>query len=408
MSRESNCRRIRYARDDPSNSKSWLPFDILDYDQMRRNRTRLSIDSLPLGGTEKDLHHSLLDPILTRHLVSLQLASPAPPLTTKSESLKRLLVQCHSLEALYYEDIGRGTSFTFAGEERIPAVSTLSLKSYDWNHSREAVRKHWDLSRLRCLTLSSVPVFDFLKSISPDDLRDLRTLVVHDSLAHTPDRREDASRGLYSLLKEHIEALETLDLTCHTRLFHIDAITGHGRSLRELRFRDHVGFQHDDNPCPTFNPSEVTTLANCLPFVHTLELDMDVTFCNSREFLQAVCLFPKLQTFVLHVQTLVRPDEKDDSGRDRDYDSAMQTFSFLVRIREKQHPLLPWKNITINVGGWRRVMLRRLGPDWKRKNAKGVFAERCFVLQRDSDTDQHRIWEEECHDGLHYLSPAQL
>lgn len=381
--------------------------DVLDYNQLQSQKTRVEIENLPLGGSQSDLDESLLDPALTRHLVSLKLARPTPPLTTKVDSLKRLLVQCPSLETLHYEDLGRGTSFTFRAGECLPPMSNLVLKSYDWTHSTEEVERHWNMSRMNSLVLVSVPVFNFLSSISPYDLCNLTRLQVQDSLAHSPDRREDATRGLYMLIRNYVRALEFLDITCHTELFPVDAILQHGHSLRELRFRDHIGFRHDDDRCPTLRPQDVAALGQGLPFVHTLELDMDVALCYPPEFLQGVASFPMLHTLMLHVQTLVRATDKDDLARDRDYESAMQTFSYLVRLREKSHPNRPWKSITINVGGWRRVMLRRMGSEWRRKNARGIFAERCFVLQRD-ETGQYNIAEEQCHDGSQYISTAQL
>ena len=45
----------------------------------------------------------------------------------------------------------------------------------------------------------------------------------------------------------------------------------------------------------------------------------------------------------------------------------------------------PWKRITINVGGWKSVMVRRVAGAWRERNRRGVYAERCFVLERDDD-----------------------
>ncbi|TWU74267.1 hypothetical protein ED733_004812 [Metarhizium rileyi] len=260
---------------------------------------------------------------------------------------------------------------------------------------------------MESLALISVPVFDFLSSIRPQDLCNLTRLQAHDSPAHAPDRRKDATRGLYLLVRDYIRALEVLDVTCHTDLFHIDSILKHGGSLREVHFRDHVGFGHDDDKCPTLRPDDVARLSQGLPFVHTLELDMDAALCYPSQFLRGIASFPRLQTLILHVQTVLRATEKDELTRDRDYESAIQTFSCLVRLREKTIQDIPWKSITINVGGWRRVMLRRMGSEWRRKNARGIFAERCFVLERD-ERGRYKVAEQSCHDGLQYISTPQL
>ncbi|KAG5982121.1 hypothetical protein E4U55_002268 [Claviceps digitariae] len=399
---------LHYVQDDDQQTSGlWSLSDILDFGQLNRHKTKISIRNLPLGGSQQDLSPSLLDPVLTKHLVSLQLAKSIPPLTTKVDTLKRLLVQCPSLDTLEYEDLGRGTSFTFSAGECLPPVSNLVLKSYDWAHSADEVERHWNMSELRSLALDSVPVSNFLRSVSLGDLRHLTCLRVHDSLASSLDRQEDATQGLYHLVKNYIDALQILDMTCHTRLFPIDAITKHGASLREVHFRDHTGFRHDDDKCPTLSPKDIAALGRSLPFVNTLELDMDAGLCSPPEFLQALSTFPLLQHLTLHVQTLLRSSETDDPTRDRDYESAIQTFSFLLRQRDRTNPDVPWRHMTINVGGWRRVMLRRVGSEWRSKNARGIFAERCFVLERD-DAGQYNLQEETCHDARQYVSTAQL
>ncbi|KAG6000290.1 hypothetical protein E4U21_005623 [Claviceps maximensis] len=400
---------LHYVQDnDQQTSGLWSVSDILDFGQLNRHKTKISIRNLPLGGSQQDLSQSLLDPILTEHLVSLQLAKSIPPLTTKVDTLKRLLIQCPSLDTLEYEDSGRGTSFRFQAGECLPPVCNLVLKSYDWAHSADEVDRHWNLSELRSLALISVPVYNFLCSVSPRDLRRLTCLRVHDSLTSSLDRQADATWGLYCLVKDYIAALHILDMTCHTRLFPIDAIMNHGASLREVHFRDHIGFSHDDEKCPTLSPRDIASLGQSLPLVHTLELDMDAGICSPLEFLQALSTFPLLQNLILHVQTLLRPSQtEEDTTRDRDYESAMQTFLFLLRQRDRTNPDVPWRHMTINVGGWRRVMLRRVGSEWRNKNSRGLFAERCFVLQRD-DTGQYYVREEMCHDARQYVSTAQL
>ncbi|KAF7546652.1 hypothetical protein G7Z17_g8291 [Cylindrodendrum hubeiense] len=285
------------------------------------------------------------------------------------------------LQTLHYEDRGQGTSFEFQPGERLPPFTQVLLRSYDWNHSVEDVRMHWDFSQIESLELLSVPVFNFLSSISFGDLSGLHTLHVED-YSHLTDRRQEATGGLYLLIRDHIRALEVLDITCHTEIFPLDAILTHRRSLKVLRFRDHVGFADDDEKCPTLWDGHVKQLSHHLTSVHTLELDMDFGLCDAPEFLRAVCAFPSLHTLALHVQTVVRPFEENPAVVDRDYESAMQTFRFLVQGKHMCAPT-SWRRITINVGGWKRVMVRRLGSAWHRQNEMGIYAERCFVLERD-------------------------
>lgn len=384
-----------------------MPSDILDYSQIGRNGTQIYIENLPLGGVQHDFDESYFNATLTRHLVSLKLLNPNPPLTTRPDSLKRLIMQSPCLQTLHYQDLGIGTSFKFQGEERVPPITDLALKSYNWEHSPEEVAKHWDFSRIRSLKLINIPVSNFLNSVYLPDFALLRTLKVEDYGGHLQDMRPSATRRLYDLIKHHINALETLDITCHTQIFGLDAIREHRDSLRTLRFRDHVGFEEEDKRCPTLGLEDLAILSAELTFVHTLELDMDITLCKPCDFLEAVCSFPRLDTLTLHVQTRLRANDRVDLRTDRDYDAALETFNSLIHLREEQRPGLPWRRITINVGGWRRVMVRRMGYGWKRQNARGVYAERCFVLERN-ERGRHGVREEAASETPRCRSPVQL
>ncbi|KAJ4259600.1 hypothetical protein NW762_007530 [Fusarium torreyae] len=272
----------------------------------------------------------------------------------------------------------------------------MLLRSYDWHHNTEEVRKHWDFSRIQSLELVSVPIFNFLSSVSFPDFSKLHTLHVEDYSAHLSDKRQDATIGLNVLVKDHIKALEILNITCHTRLFELDAIAAHQQSLRVLRFRDHVGFSEDDQRCPTLAPSELAQLSQHLKVVHTLELDLDVRLCDPIPFLRAICAFPAVHTLTLHVQTMIQPLEEVSPGIDRDYEAAMKTFQLLIQEKERLGAHTLWKRIAVNVGGWKRVMVRRLGSAWRRRNEMGIYAERCFVLERDARNGKMTVREEVC------------
>jgi hypothetical protein len=228
----------------------------------------------------------------------------------------------------------------------------------------------------------------------------------------------EATQRLYSLVKHHIRALHSLQITCHTPLFPIDAIMRHAPSLRVLRFRDHVGFTEEDRPCPTLAVQDLTTLARGLTHVHTLELDMDIIHpphTDPAQFLQALSRFPSLHTLTLNVQTVIQPDtpvddethtyqqqnndntyDNDNQHQERpdhDRDAALRTFWFLTQ--QKPPGAAPWRCIVINVGGWSRVMVRRLSAAWRERNARGIFAERCFVFERSDNGSGDMAFREE-------------
>ncbi|KAI0838069.1 hypothetical protein F5Y06DRAFT_269756 [Hypoxylon sp. FL0890] len=317
------------------------------------------------------------------------MASPTPPLTTHPESLKRLLLEARWIKTLHYSDRGQGTRFLFKENERLPAFEELSLRSYDWNHSVDEVRKHWDFSQLRHLTLVDVPMFPFLSSVPFEKLHQLHTLHFEDSSTHLPDRCREVTRSIYVLTRQ-IEALHTLKIICHTEVFPVCGLVRHAESLQILSFRDFVGFGDERQRCPTLRVDDLSRLSRNLVSLHSLELDMDAVLCEPALFLGGLCKFPELDTLVLHTQTVLDPFETVYDGVDPDYEIAMESFAILMNGKQGR----PWRSITINVGGWKPVMVRRISEAWQELNRRGIYAERCFVLERKGGTGEITIREE--------------
>ncbi|ROW07139.1 hypothetical protein VPNG_07354 [Cytospora leucostoma] len=364
----------------------WMPADVLNAEQTRHHNTRLYVEELPLREFEDELRDIYVRAIPVQLLVSLKTAYPSPPLVTRLNSLKYLLLASRRLEILHFEDRGQGTQFDFAPHERLPAFRELSLQSYDWRHTPEEVARHWDFSRITSLELISVPIYNFLGSVDFHDLANLRTLHCEDfSAHHPPEQRVEATRGLYVLIKSHIRALSSIKITVHTADLPIDALLPHAPYLTDLRLRDHTGFDEEDRRCPTLAHADLALLARHMRRLRTLELDMDTALADVPRFLKAACSFPSLHTLVLHVQTVLRPfGPAIVPGTDRDYEAAAVIFRFLVRHKVG---CVPWRSVTINVGGWRRVLVRRLSEAWRSLNERGVFAERCFVMERREGPD---------------------
>lgn len=374
------------------------PSHILNPKHTQANGIKLYVDDLPLMRFDHDFHDAYLQWFPASNIVSLKMKSTTAPLTTRLESVKHLLLETHRIETFHYSDRGQGTQFSLEGNERLPAFKDLLLRSYDWNHNAAAVQRHWDFSRLRHLTLIDVPLFNFLSSVPDAELHQLRTLHCEDFTTHVPDRREEVSVGLY-MLTRRIHSLRTLKITCHTHLFPIDGILHHADSLRTLRFRDYVGFDDETRRCPTMRPEDLAYLSARLVNLRAAELDMDAQLCGEpAPFLRALCAFPRLETLVLHTQTALRvPDDggvyhrHDDGATDEDYEAVASILSALVRGRRGARP---WRRVTINVGGWRPAMVRRVGAAWREWNRRGVYAERCFVLERDDDDGSMKLREE--------------
>ncbi|KAK8070812.1 hypothetical protein PG997_011015 [Apiospora hydei] len=319
--------RWKYVRGEFCRGGMYVPSDILSRHHIDYNKTKLYVDDLPLRDFGSEPEDTYVRAIPTDILTSLKIGNPKPPLTTRLESLKQL-------------------------GERLPAFKELVLQSYDWNHSAEEVARHWDFSQVRLLRLVDVPIFEFLRSVPFAHLLDLEELHCEDFSAHLPDRRRQATEGLYILCRQ-IRALQTLKITCHTEYFPVDALLRHANSLEILRFRDHIGFGEEYRGCPTVWIEDLVQLSRGLVHLHTLELDMDITI------------------------TL----EDLPPNTDRDYEAAMKTFGILVRGKQGA----AWRSITINVGGWRKHLVRRLDAGWRAFNEQGIYAERCFVLERNAE-----------------------
>ncbi|KAK5626908.1 hypothetical protein RRF57_002623 [Xylaria bambusicola] len=370
----------RYVRDDLSKGDFWVPTDILPPQYIQSSNFKLYIEDLPLRDFRAEKSNPYLKAIPTGVLVSLKTATPTPPLTARVESLKGLLVNSPRLETFWYDERGQGARFELRGNERLPPLRDLSLRSYDWNHGPNTVRKHWDFSEIRHLELVDVPLGPFLNSVSFTDFRHLKTLRLEDSSMHLTYRPRDTTRGQYTMIKQ-IEALDDLQITCDVKSFPIDGILQHAKSLQSLRFRDYIGFSDEARHCPTLDLENLTTMSQTLTNLHTLELDMDLRLCQlQKDFLRALCNFRRLSTLTLHTQTVLNPVKHAKTSDDLDRKRATQLFLFLQSKKSTS-----WRSVTIIIGDWKPIMVRRLSARWRELGGRGVHAERCFVMEKQRD-----------------------
>ncbi|KAI1359969.1 F-box domain-containing protein [Xylaria arbuscula] len=372
----------RYVQDGLSKGDFWVPTDILPPQYIQSSNFKLFIENLPLRDFRAEKSNPYLKAIPTDVLVSLKMATPTPPLTARVESLKGLLISSPRLKTFWYDDRGQGTRFDLRGNERLPPFKELVLRSYDWNHNPNAVRRHWDFSDIQHLEMIDVPLGPFLSSILFTDFRNLSTLRLEDSSMHLPHRRRDTTRGQYNLIKQ-IYALVDLQITCDIASFPIDGILQHARSLQNLRLRDYTGFSDEERQCPTLYIEDLETMSRNLINLRTLELDMDMRSCEPQQqrFLQVLCDFPQLSTLTLHTQTVINPLKHVRTSEDLDWKRASQIFAFLQHGKHASS----WRSITVNVGDWRPIMLRRLSASWRALASGGVYAERCFVMEKQQD-----------------------
>ncbi|KAI0112882.1 hypothetical protein F4814DRAFT_419730 [Daldinia grandis] len=390
--------RWRYVENQSLTGSSFpfsTPSDILSSYHIKVNRTKIHVENLPLEDPYSDLYSTYTQHIPASNLISLKMQNPT--LTKTIDTLKRFLLEAQSTQNLHYNGRGQGTSFEFNENERLPPFKGILLQSYDWNHNTDEVRSHWNFSRIKHLTLINVPLFNFFTSVPIPELNNLQTFHCEDFTTETLYRREDVTRILHVLIGR-IEALITISITCNTDLFPIDSLLCHANSLEALSFRDYIGFGDETQQYPTMRIEDLTQLSQGLVNLDFLELGMDVSMCDPNRFLEALCSFPRLHTLKLNTQTVWRAHHTVQANEDPDREAAVAMLEALVRGKRGS----PWRYITINIGGWKPVMVRRLGEAWRDKNRQGIYAERCFCVRRDQVTGEFAIREEEGKDNTSF------
>ena len=96
-------------------------------------------------------------------------------------TLKETLLECSQLKVLYLLDVRSGSPFMdeeIDHSERLPALEELFLQGYRWQHSRDIADNFWNWSRLTSLRLENVSIVDFLESVPPENLLQLRSLIM--------------------------------------------------------------------------------------------------------------------------------------------------------------------------------------------------------------------------------------
>ena len=95
-------------------------------------------------------------------------------------TLKRILLGAHQLKVLHLLDIPSGKRFideNIGQGEILPAVEELFLQGYFWLHSPSVATTFWNWSKLTSLRLEKVFIVNFLVTVLPECLTQLRSFV---------------------------------------------------------------------------------------------------------------------------------------------------------------------------------------------------------------------------------------
>lgn len=222
---------------------------------------------------------------LTSNLVSLWVEhrSLVPPFRGPS-NMREIILRASHLKFLKLDLSRHQGSFTFKDDERFPPFERLILSSYRWTHSTQEALNHWNWSNLTHLHLRKVSIYDFLRSVPPEELSQLQSL---DTDGYCRKNQRAKTTELMCTLIQSIRKLQMLVLKCSLWFFEISVIAKHGKTLNKLHLLDY-------ETCGFFPTIPVTTLSDQLV-----------------KFLQLEC--PFLEDVVL----VYDPSDENVSGRRR-------------------------------------------------------------------------------------------
>lgn len=159
------------------NRSNRIPQSVLNSLAERWPKAHVSVDKLFSKLVTND-DFSSLPP--TR-LVSLKIHGALyRQLNQVGRTLKNTLLECDQMKVLHLLDVRSGSRFMdekIGQSERLPAVEDLFLQGYFWLHSPDIATSFWNWSRLTSLRLEKVFIVNFLETVSPEHLVQLRSLV---------------------------------------------------------------------------------------------------------------------------------------------------------------------------------------------------------------------------------------
>lgn len=199
--------------------------------------------------------------------------------------LKNNLIKCNQLKVLHLLDVQSGSRFVdeeIEQSERLPAIEKLRLEGYFWLHSPSIATSFWDWTRLTSLKLEKVFIVNFLESVSPENLIQLRCLITDGHCQSAVDHTKATT--LMTKLVRAIHSLENLSLNCSVVNFPIDVIRKHAPGLRVLRLREYDGIVHRplrQSRVPTLSLHALLEIQSCCSNVMELALDLDQGMMSS-------------------------------------------------------------------------------------------------------------------------------
>ncbi len=119
----------------------------------------------------------------------------------------------------------------------LPALKTLIIDGYDWDHSQWEISNLWNWSNITHLELKDVQAIELLQHVPPQDLSGLK-IFIENCTSNYEDSNHGRKNKLLCRLVKHTTALEELKIHCETQKSEIvSALARNCSHLRTLRLR---------------------------------------------------------------------------------------------------------------------------------------------------------------------------
>ena len=240
---------------------------------------RIGLENLPLASDNTSTsinapQKSILDQIPSQQIAYCKIKS------WRSEDFPKMrgLTQAENLKTLHLvgESSERPTihPFYFDRNERLPPLKALILQDYGWYYPSEIVITMWNWTKLEILELHGVNLFNFLSSIQPHHLTQVRQLV----LGSGSIRNLDETSALICVLITKITRLEHLATQCDVcDPALLPALVSQGPNLTSLSILD---YKTSSESAPTvFSAQDLQTIGASCPNLRALSLDTRGTRC---------------------------------------------------------------------------------------------------------------------------------
>ena len=149
----------------------------------------------------------------------------------------------------------------------LPALKTLIIYGYDWNHSQWEIPNLWNWSNITHLELRNVQAIELLQHVPPQDLSGLKIFIEECTSTYDNSDHERKSELLCRLVR-HTTVLEELKIHCETQKSEIvSALARNCSHLRTLRLRSF-------RPYRELTLDQLDTISSNCP--HLMEIEVDV------------------------------------------------------------------------------------------------------------------------------------